>query len=407
MQLPLVGIRDSLLEHGLPDVEVKAWVRTGDTPQSERRQAVKSPPHIMVTTPESAYILLTSDSGRAMLSTVRTVIVDEIHALAGNKRGAHLSLSLERLDALTPQPLTRVGCSATQKPIERMANFLLGERKEQCNVIDTGHVRDRDLSLEVPGSPLEAIMSNEVWEEIYDRLAALVHSHSTTLVFVNTRRLAERAAKNLAERIGEENVTSHHGSLATKHRLRAEQRLKAGELKCLVATASLELGIDIGDVNLVCQLGTPRSIATFLQRVGRSGHAVGATPKGCLFPLSRDDLVECTALLRAAERGELDQIAIPTHPLDVLSQQVVAEVAGQEEWGQDDLYRAFTKAWPYRDLGRDHFDAVVQMLAQGYSTRRGRRGRVSSPRRGERTAPCAPRSKAHGGDQRGRNTRSV
>ena len=373
LQNPLAGIRDCLLESSLPDVDIKAWVRTGDTPQSERRLAAKNPPHILVTTPESAYILLTSDSGRAMLRTVRTVIVDEIHALAGNKRGAHLSLSLERLDQLTSEPLTRVGCSATQKPIERMAQFLLGARDEKCNIIDTGYVRDRDLALEIPASPLEAIMANEVWEEIYDRLTTLVSTHKTTLIFVNTRRLAERAAKHLGERIGEENVTSHHGSLAKEHRLRAEQRLKSGDLKCLIATASLELGIDIGDINLVCQLGTPRSIAAFLQRVGRSGHGVGETPKGRLFPLSRDDLVECTALLHAARRGELDEIVVPPQPLDVLSQQVVAEVAAQE-WDEGDLYAAVCRAWPYRELPRKTFDDIVRTLAHGFSTRRGRRG---------------------------------
>ena len=374
LQVPLAGIRDRLLEQGLPDVDVRAWVRTGDTPQWERRQAVKQPPHILVTTPESAYILLTSDSGRNMLRTVRTVIVDEIHALAGNKRGAHLGLSLERLDALAPHKLTRVGCSATQKPIESMAHFLLGNRDETCTIIDTGHVRERDLALEVPASPLEAIMANEVWEELYDRLAALVNEHKTTLVFVNTRRLAERAARHIGDRIGEENVTSHHGSLAKEHRLNAEQRLKAGKLKCLIATASLELGIDIGDVDLVCQLGTPRSIAAFLQRVGRSGHAVDATPKGRLFPLSRDDLAECTALLHAAGQGELDRIVIPEQPLDVLSQQIVAEVAGREEWEEDALFETFRRAWPYRDLSRARFSDVVRMLAQGFSTRRGRRG---------------------------------
>lgn len=374
LQVPLVGIRDCLLEHGLPDVDVRAWVRTGDTPQWERQKAARTPPHILVTTPESAYILLTSDSGRNMLRTVRTVIVDEIHALAGNKRGAHLSLSLERLEALTQHKLTRVGCSATQKPIENMAKFLLGARETPCNIIDTGHVRERDLALEVPGSPLEAVMANEVWEELYDRLAELVNEHKTTLVFVNTRRLAERAAKHLGERIGDEHVTSHHGSLAKEHRLHAEQRLKAGKLKCLIATASLELGIDIGDVNLVCQLSTPRSIAAFLQRVGRSGHAVGATPKGRLFPLSRDDLVECTALMHAAEHGELDRIGIPDQPLDVLSQQIVAEVAGQGEWEEDALYQAFKRAWPYKDLSKETFSDVVRMLAQGFSTRHGRRG---------------------------------
>jgi len=374
LQLPLAGIRDRLQETGLPDVDLRAWVRTGDTPQWERQKAARTPPHILVTTPESAYLLLTSDSGRNMLRTVRTVIVDEIHALAGNKRGAHLSLSLERLETLTPHPLTRVGCSATQKPIEDMARFLLGSRGETCNIIDTGHVRARDIAIEIPRSPLEAVMANEVWEEVYDRLAELVNEHKTTLVFVNTRRLAERAARHLGERIGEENVTSHHGSLAREHRLNAEQRLKAGKLKCLIATASLELGIDIGDVNLVCQLGTPRSIAAFLQRVGRSGHSVGATPKGRLFPLSRDDLIECTALVHAAERGELDRICIPAAPLDVLAQQLVAEVAGAGEIEEEALFQSFTRAWPYRELSRQTFDEVVRMLAQGFSTRRGRSG---------------------------------
>ncbi|MGI9285783.1 MAG: DEAD/DEAH box helicase [Pseudomonadales bacterium] len=374
LQLPLAGIRDQLLERGLHDVNINAWVRTGDTAQSERQRAAKKPPHIVVTTPESAYILLTSQSGRDMLRTVRTVIVDEIHALAGSKRGSHLSLSLERLDALTEHPLTRVGCSATQKPIAAMAKFLVGNRDEPCAIIDTGHVRKRDLALEVPHSPLEAIMANEVWEEVYDRLAELVHSHRTTLIFVNTRRLAERAARHLGERIGDENVTSHHGSLAKEHRLHAEQRLKAGKLKCLIATASLELGIDIGDIDLVCQMGSPKSIAAFLQRVGRSGHAVDAQPKGRLFPLSRDDLVECTALLLAAERGELDRIVIPSQPLDVLSQQIVAEIAGSKEWSEDALFDQVTCAWPYRDLTREVFDAVIQMLSHGYSTRRGRRG---------------------------------
>ena len=374
LQQPLAGIRDQLLEHGLHDVNITAWVRTGDTSQSERQRAARKPPHIVVTTPESLYILLTSQSGRDMLRSVRTVIVDEIHALAGNKRGSHLSLSLERLDALTDWPLTRVGCSATQKPIEAMASFLVGNRAEPCKIVDTGHVRQRDLALEVPRSPLEAIMANEVWEEVYDRLAELVQSHRTTLIFVNTRRLAERAARHLGERVGDENVTSHHGSLAKEHRLHAEQRLKAGSLKCLVATASLELGIDIGDIDLVCQLGSPKSIAAFLQRVGRSGHAVNSQPKGRLFPLSRDDLVECTALLHAAEQGDLDRIVIPAQPLDVLSQQIVADVAGSVEWQVDALYQQVTRAWPYRDLQRDVFDAVIQMLAHGYSTRRGRRG---------------------------------
>lgn len=373
LQQPLSGIRDELLHLGLPDVDISAFVRTGDTTQSERAKAIRKPPHIFVTTPESVYILLTSESGRKMLSTVETVIVDEIHAIAGSKRGAHLSLSLERLEALTAKPLQRIGLSATQNPIERMANFLIGKRDVDCSIIDTGHSRDRDLDLVLSGSPLDAVMANEVWQEIYDKLEKLIESHNTTLLFVNTRRLAERAAKFLAERLGDEYVTSHHGSLSKEHRHDAEKRLKAGELKCLVATASLELGIDIGDVDLVCQLGSPRSISAFLQRVGRSGHAIGETPKGRLFPLTRDELVECVALLHACRHGELDQIHILAGPLDVLSQQIVAEVAGKD-WSTDALFECMTRAWSYRDTTRDQFDGIVTMLADGFSTRRGRRG---------------------------------
>ena len=286
LELPLNGIRDNLLEAGLADVPITARVRSGDTSPAEREAMKRTPPHILVTTPESLYILLTSESGRAMLRTVRSVIVDEIHALAGNKRGAHLSLSLQRLDALCGQAPVRIGLSATQKPVETMAAFLTGhchddhsDAKRPCHIIDTGHVRERDIKLEVTGSPLEAVMANEVWAEIYDRLAQLAGSHRTTLIFVNTRRLAERAAAALAERLGEDAVSAHHGSLAREHRLDAEQRLKQGQLRALVATASLELGIDIGDIDLVCQIGSPGAIATFLQRIGRSGHAVHATPQ--------------------------------------------------------------------------------------------------------------------------------
>jgi ATP-dependent Lhr-like helicase len=372
LQAPLEGIRNELFLQGLPDVEVRAWVRTGDTPQAERDRMRREPPHIVVTTPESLYILLTSDSGRKLLSTVRTVIVDEIHALAGNKRGAHLTLSLERLAALTPRPPVRIGLSATQKPIEAVAQFLTGTGQD-CTIIDTGHSRERQLHLEMPRSPLTPVMANEVWTEVYDRLAELIKGHRTTLIFANNRRLAERAARHLAERIGEEHVTSHHGSLARAHRLDAEQRLKRGELKALVATASLELGIDIGDVDLVCQLGSPRSISTFLQRVGRSGHAVGALPEGRLFPLSRDDLVDCTALLDAVRRGELDTLRVLDAPLDVLAQQIVAEVACRE-WDEPALYESLRRAWPYRDLTGKDYGEVLQMLADGFSTRRGRRG---------------------------------
>ncbi|MBI3498027.1 MAG: DEAD/DEAH box helicase [Proteobacteria bacterium] len=375
LEAPLAGIRENLRARGLPDVEIRTWVRTGDTPAAERTRMLKRPPHILVTTPESLYILLGSKSGRAMLATARTVIVDEIHAIAPNKRGQHLALSLERLQALAGGRLQRIGLSATQKPIEAIARFLLGAGPEsaQCRIIDTGHRRARDLAIEVPGSPLEAVMSAEVWEQIYEQLARLIEAHRTTLIFVNTRRMAERVTRQLSERLGEEHVTAHHGSLAKEQRLDAEQRLKAGKLKALVATASLELGIDIGEVDLVCQLGSPRSIASFLQRVGRSGHAVDGTPKGRLFPLSRDELVESAALIDAVRRGELDRLAIPELALDVLAQQIAAEVATRE-WSEDGLFALVRRAWPYRSLTRDDFDAVVAMLAQGFATRRGRRG---------------------------------
>lgn len=373
LQEPLAGIRGQLAALNLPEVEIRAWVRTGDTSSAERNRMRRQPPHIIVTTPESLYILLTSESGRAMLADVRTVIVDEIHALVTNKRGAHLSLSLERLAALSDRPMNRIGLSATQKPMDEIARFLMGSNPEPCKIIDTGHVRERDLALEITAAPLQPVMAAEVWQEVYARLAQLIASHRTTLIFVNTRRLAERAARHLAERIGEEAVTAHHGSLAREHRLEAEQRLKNGGLKALVATASLELGIDVGEVDLVCQIGSPRAISTLLQRVGRSGHALDALPKGRLFPTSRDELVECAALLDAVRHGHLETLSIPPKPFDVLAQQIVAEVANRE-WQEDALYRLVTGAWPYRDLTRHEFDQVVHMLATGFSTRRGRRG---------------------------------
>jgi ATP-dependent Lhr-like helicase len=376
---PLAGIRRELFESGLPDVDIRTVVRTGDTPQSERERMRRKPPHILVTTPESLYILLTSVSGRKMLASTRTAIVDEIHAMAPNKRGVHLSLSLERLQHLAGGQLTRVGLSATQKPIEEVARFLVGGGQSgglfdsnACTIVDTGHVRKRDLALEVPESPLEAVMSGEVWTQVYDRLAELIREHRSTLVFVNTRRLAERTARALSERLGEDQVTSHHGSMAREQRLNAEQRLKRGELKALIATASLELGIDIGHVDLVCQLSTPRRIAALLQRVGRSGHAVGGLPKGRLFPVSRDDLVECTALLDAVRREELDRLVIPPKPLDVLAQQIAAEVACGE-WDEEELYDLLRRAWSYRELTREEYGEVLQMLAEGFSTRRGRK----------------------------------
>ena len=369
---PLEEIRHELKQQGLPDPEIRVLLRTGDTPMAERQAMIKQPPHILVTTPESLYLLLTSERAREMLKSVRTVIVDEIHAVARDKRGSHLALSLERLEALTRRPPQRIGLSATQKPIELVARFLGGARP-LCEIIDEGHRRRIDLALEIPSSPLEAVTAAEVWEEINDRLAQLINEHGTTLVFVNTRRLAERLTMQLSERLGADQVTSHHGSLSKEKRLDAETRLKEGKLKALVATASLELGIDIGSVDLVCQLSTPRSIAALLQRVGRSGHRLQATPKGRLFPLTRDDLVECTALIRAANAGMLDHLIIPEHPLDILAQQIVAAVAC-EEWAEDALYAMVCRAYPYRNLERRAFDDVVQMLADGFTTRRGRRG---------------------------------
>ncbi|MDR8728935.1 DEAD/DEAH box helicase [Burkholderia pseudomultivorans] len=373
LDAPLAGIAESLAQLGLPVPEIRTAVRTGDTTQAERAALRKRAPHILVTTPESLYVLLSSTSGRQMLSTVRSVIVDEIHALASSKRGSHLALSLERLDALTGRALPRIGLSATQKPIDAVARFLVGgpaDAPRDCTIVDTGHARERDLALELPNVPLEPVMATDVWEQVYDRIAALAAAHRTTLVFVNTRRTAERMARHLAERLGKDAIAAHHGSLAKEHRFDAEQRLKRGELKLLVATASLELGIDIGDVDLVCQVGSPRGIAPFLQRVGRSGHHVGGMPKGRLFPLSRDELVECAALLDCVRRGELDTLRIPQAPLDVLAQQIVAEVACAE-WQEDALYASFTRAAPYAHLSRERFDEVMKMLAEGFSSRRG------------------------------------
>ncbi len=378
LQEPLAGIRALLNETNGREIDVRAEVRTGDTTAAQRQALIKKPPHILVTTPESLYLLLTSDSGRRMLSTVRTLILDEIHAVVDDRRGAHLALSVERLAALTKNPLQRIGLSATQKPIEEVARFLVGAHAvddagiPDCEIIDIGHRRESDLAIELPGSPLEAVMSNEVWEEIYRRLAELIQAHRTTLVFVNTRRMAERVTHHLSELLGADAVTSHHGSLSAKLRLDAEDRLKRGELKALVATASLELGIDIGSVDLVCQLGTTRSIATLLQRVGRAEHKRGGLPKGRVFPLSRDELIECAVLLRCVHRGELDRLSIPEKPLDVLAQQIVA-AASTEDWNETEFFELVRSSWPYRNLAREEFDSVVNMLAEGFSTKRGRR----------------------------------
>jgi ATP-dependent Lhr-like helicase len=331
----------------------------------------RNPPHILVTTPESLYLLLTSGNGRNLLSSVHTVIIDEIHAVLESKRGSHLALSVERLEKLVSTPLTRIGLSATQKPIETVARFLTGS--ENCNIIDAGHTRDMDLAVVVSNSPLESVMSNEVWTEIYQQLETLITQHDTTLIFVNTRRLAERMAYRLTEMMGSDIITAHHGSMSKEHRLEAEQKLKSGKLKALIATASMELGIDIGTVDLVCQMGSPRSIANFLQRVGRSGHSVHGTPKGRLFPLSRDELIESASLMQALKYNELDTLEIPDKPLDVLAQQVVAEVSNLD-YQIEDLYQLVIKSYPYRDLSRKEFDEIIDMLSQGFALRQGRRG---------------------------------
>jgi len=375
---PRRGLRAAAETLGLEAPRITAAVRTGDTSQSDRAAMLRRPPHVLVTTPESLYLLLTAKQSREMLRTVRTVIVDEIHAVIGTRRGAHLALSLERLQQIVDRPILRIGLSATQKPVADVARFLVGASNVDaagtpaCTIVDEGHRRRMDLAIEVPGSPLEAVMAHEVWEEYYDRLAALIAAHRTTLVFVNTRRLAERVTRHLCMRLGEQAVTAHHGSLSKDKRLDAEHRLKHGELKALVATASLELGIDIGSVDLACQIGSPHRIATFIQRIGRSGHTLGGMPKGRLFPTSRDDLFECAALLRAFAAGELDRIVDHDRPLDVLTQQLVAEAACQE-YSEDDLFELVRRAWPYRGLTRADFDAVMEMAAQGFATCRGRR----------------------------------
>ncbi len=374
---PRREIRQLAEEMGFGSPRITAAVRSGDTPAAERAAMLKHPPHILVTTPESLYLLLTARRTREMLRTVRTVIVDEVHAVVESRRGTHLALTLERLAHVASQPVQRIGLSATMQPIEDVGRWLVGGPEESPRpaplIVDEGHRRTLDLALEIPGSPLEAIMAGEVWTEVYNRLTELIQAHRTTLVFVNTRRLAERLARHLAERLGEDAVTSHHGSLSKEVRLDAEARLKEGKLKALVATASLELGIDIGHVDLVCQLASPRRIATFLQRVGRSGHTVRGTPKGRLFPLTRDDLVECTAVLRSVRDGTLDRVVIREQQLDVLSQQIVAESAA-EDWETSGLFDLVRRAYPYRRLARQEFDEVVKVLAEGFTTRRGRRG---------------------------------
>lgn len=395
LERPIQGIFERIAEERLPAFDLRVAVRTGDTPANERTKLLKKHPHLFVTTPESLFILLTSEGGRRLLKSVETVIVDEIHSLARDKRGTHLTLSLERLERLTGRRVQRIGLSATQKPIEEIARFLVGSERALPTLVDRGHRRDLDLDLILPRSPLEAVLPTEVREELYDSLVELIEAHRISLIFTNTRREAERVARALTERLGADAITSHHGSLAHEQRREAERRLKEGELRALVATASLELGIDVGDVDLVCQLGSPRSISTFLQRVGRSGHFLGGKPKGRLIPLSRDDLVECIALLDAVDRGELDRVIIPRGAADILAQQIVATAAAEEEVELDSLFSAFRRAAPYADYPREDFDAIIKMLSEGFVTSRGRRGAwihldavggVIRPRRGARLA---------------------
>src|SRR6266403_6121526 len=394
LQTPLGEILQLAGERGMLMPEIRTAVRTGDTLAHERRAMLARPPHILVTTPESLYILLTAAKSREILRTVHSVIVDEIHAVADDKRGAHLALSLERLDHLTGKRLTRIGLSATRKPIELVAHFLTGNDRPDPTVVQIGHRRELDLAVEVPGSELGPVASNEMWAEIYDRLAMLATQHRSTLVFVTTRRLAERMAHPLAERLGKEVVAAHHGSLSRKLRLVAERKLKSGELRAIVATASLELGIDIGAVDLVCQIGSPRSISVGLQRIGRAGHWRGAVPKGRIFATTRDELLECAALVRAIRQGDLDRIAIPEAPLDILAQQIVAMCAA-EDWNETELFQAVRRAYPYRGLTRAEFDEILVMLSEGIASSRGRyaaylhRDRVNGvirARRGSRLA---------------------
>lgn len=362
---PLDGIR--AIDPALP--EIRVLTRTGDTPASERARMIKKAPHVLVTTPESLYILLTTARGRTMLQNVRTVIVDELHAVARDKRGSHLLLSLERLEHLVTEAggeaPQRIGLSATQRPIERMARFLVGPDRE-CAVVDSGHRRPMDLAIETPALPLDAVCSHDQWDQIYQRIAQLSAEHKSTLVFVNTRKQAERLAARLGDQLGADQVTCHHGSLARERRLDAEQRLKEGRLRILVATASLELGIDIGDVNLAIQVGASRSIATFLQRMGRAGHTIREIPKGRVFPLTIDELVEAAATVEAVRSGLLDAINIREQPLDILGQQIVAECT-TGVWEESQLFHVFRKAWPYRNLSWESFQSVCNLYTIGRS----------------------------------------
>ncbi|HEX3548971.1 MAG TPA: DEAD/DEAH box helicase, partial [Candidatus Elarobacter sp.] len=394
LETPLAELNVRAVERGLPLAPIRTATRTGDTTQSERAKMLRTPPHVLVTTPESLFILVTAERSRALFANVRTVIVDEIHAMAADKRGSHLALTLARLDELAgrtrgrrPQ---RIGLSATVRPLDTVARFL----SPDAEVVDVGHRRAMTLAVEVPKDELSCVASNEMSGEIYDRLAELIREHRTTLVFVSTRRMSERVTFALQQRLGEGVVMPHHGSLAKELRFDAENRLKNGELKAVVATASLELGIDIGSVDLVAQLGSPRSIAVALQRVGRSGHWVGAKPEGRLFATTRDELLECAALVRGIRGGAMDELKIPSAPLDILAQQIVSACSA-DDWDVEALYALVRSAYPYRELARKDFDDVIAMLADGVATSRGRSGaylhfdRVNGRLRGRRGARMA------------------
>jgi ATP-dependent Lhr-like helicase len=380
LETPLAEIAKMAGALGLPAPDIRVAVRTGDTAAAERAAMLKHPPDFLITTPESLYLLVTAERTRAMLAPAATVIVDEIHAVAGNKRGSHLALTLERLEHLAAQPVQRIGLSATQRPIETVARLLVGvgpgrsapDGSPRCAIVDSGHRRQLDLALEMPGDELGAVASAEQMDEILDLIAGHVTGHRTTLVFVNTRRMAERVAHQLGERLGEGQVAAHHGSLSKDRRQRVESRLRSGDLRALVATASLELGIDIGPVELVCQIGSPRSFGTFLQRVGRSNHTRGGIPAGRLYPTTRDELVESAALLRGARSGRLDAVVVPACPLDILAQQVIAECAAQD-WAEDDLLALVRRAAPFAGLSTEDFGEVAEMVSEGIQTGRGRR----------------------------------
>ena len=385
---PLAEIQALANQRGYMCPQIRTGVRTGDTLTKERTQMLKHPPHILVTTPESLYILLTAGKSRENLRRVRTVIVDEIHAIADDKRGAHLALTLERLDALVcgenrlspgafltglATPPLRIGLSATQNPIKLVAAFLTGVGRIPATIIQVGQRRTLDLGIEIPSEELGSIATTSMWTEIFDKLAAFTEQHRSTLVFVNTRRLVEKISFELAERLGIEHVAAHHGSLSRTLRLDAEQRLKNGEIKILIATASLELGIDIGDIDLVCQIASTRAVATAMQRVGRAGHWRGAVPKGRFFATTRDDLMEQAALVRKMKAGELDLLEIPHEPTDVLMQQIVAMV-GAEPWEEETLFQVVRRAYPYRGLTREHFDKLIHLLTEGIESTRGKYG---------------------------------